>query len=82
MASETSQRIDKKHRHRLLIIRLALASITVGILAGFGMLVWVITEAIEILYMTGILLTITIVLMILEYIAAIRPQFLQLREYF
>jgi hypothetical protein len=82
MASETSQRTDKKQRHRLLTVQLALASVFVGILAGFGMLLWVLTEAIELLYLTGILLAITVVLMILEYIAAIRPQFSQLREYF
>ena len=82
MTSETSQRTDKRQRHRLLTVQLALASVFVGILAGFGMLLWVLTEAIELLYLTGILLAITVVLMILEYIAAIGPQFSQLREYF
>jgi len=82
MASETSQRTDGSQRHQLLIVQLALASVFVGILAGFGMLLWVLTEAIEVLYLTGILLAITVVLTVLEYIVAIRPQFSQLRESF
>jgi hypothetical protein len=82
MASETSPQTDKSQRHQRLTVQLALASVSVGILAGFGMLLWVLTEAIEVLYLTGILLAITVVLMILEYIAALRPQFSQLRESF
>jgi hypothetical protein len=82
MASETSQRTDERQRHQRLTVQLALASVFVGILAGFGMLLWVVTEAIELLYLTGILFAITVVLMILEYIAAVRPQFSQLRESF
>lgn len=82
MASETSRRTDESQRHQRLTVQLALASVFVGILAGFGMLLWVVTEAIELLYLTGILFAITVVLMILEYIAAVRPQFSQLRESF
>jgi hypothetical protein len=79
---ERRDAVTSFHRHQRLTVQLALASVFVGILAGFGMLLWVLTEGIEVLYLTGILLAITVVLMILEYIAALRPQFSQLRESF
>jgi hypothetical protein len=79
MASETGATTGHTS-HQLLTIKLGLSAVIVGIVAGFGVLLWSLTDATEILYATIVLLTLTVALLIAEYAVAVRPQLAQLRK--